>query len=96
MTAPLTPRELEDLPAKLPGWSVEQGRLTRTRTLDTFGEALDWVRMVGGIAEQLNHHPDIDIRWRTVTLRVCTHEADDQITDLDVDYARRVNQIDAP
>lgn len=94
MTDALTPRELDEALTRLPGWVVADGMLTRTRTLDTFLEALDWVQMVGGIAEQVNHHPDIDIRWRTVSLRVCTHDAGDRITSLDVELATRVNQTD--
>ena len=94
MTSPLTGQELADAVAERSGWSVEDAMLVRTRTLDTFLEALDWVQMVGGIAEQMNHHPDIDIRWRTVTLRICTHDAGDQITALDVEFAQRVDQID--
>lgn len=94
MSTPLTPRELDDAVVALPGWSVEDGMLVRTRTLQTFLEALDWVQMVGGIAEQMNHHPDIDIRWRTVTLRICTHDAGAQITALDLEFAQRVDQID--
>ena len=94
MTSPLTGQELSDAVAERSGWAVEDGMLVRTRTLDTFLEALDWVQMVGGIAEQMNHHPDIDIRWRTVTLRIRTHDAGDQITALDVEFAQRVDQID--
>ena len=93
MTDALTPQELDQALIGLPGWVVADGMLTRTRTLDTFLETLDWVQMVGGIAEQLNHHPDIDIRWRTVSLRVCTHDAGNQITALDVELATKVNQI---
>lgn len=93
MTSPLAPQALEEALATLAGWSVQDGMLTCSRTLDTFLEALDWVQMVGGIAEQINHHPDIDIRWCTVTLRICTHDAGDQITALDVEFARRVDQI---
>lgn len=94
MTEALTPQQLDQALAGLPGWVVSDGMLTRTRTLETFLEALDWVQMVGGIAEQLNHHPDIDIRWRTVTLRVCTHDAGNQITARDIELATRVNQTD--
>lgn len=78
------------------GWSVEDGKLVRTRTLDSFLDALDWVQTVGGIAEEMNHHPDIDIRWRTVTLRICTHDAGDQITELDLEFAARVDRLGGP
>jgi len=95
MSTPLSPAQVAAAVAELPDWSVGDGWLTRTRTLDTFPGALDWVVAVGRVAEEMNHHPDIDVRWRTVTLRVRTHDAGNRITDLDVELARRVEALDA-
>ena len=41
----------------------------------------------------MDHHPDIDIRWRTLRLVLCTHSAGGRITDLDVELARRIDAI---
>lgn len=92
MTSTLTPDALNAALPALPGWSYEDGKLTLTRELPTFLAAMQWVEVIGEIAEYLNHHPDIDIRWRTVTLRTCTHEADDGITEKDIELATRINQ----
>ena len=48
-------------------------------------------------AERADHHPDIDIRWRTVTFRLSTHDAG-AVTVLDVSLARAIDEIvhDAP
>lgn len=93
MSVPLTEAEITAAREELPGWTFDAGWLTRTRTLETFLAALDWVQQVGRLAETMDHHPDIDLRWRTVTLRIRTHEAGDRITAADVEFARRVGVI---
>ncbi len=64
------------------GWSLERGRLVRTEVFSNFQAAMRWVNRVALLAEQRNHHPDIDIRWNRVTLTLMTHEADG-LTDRD-------------
>ncbi len=59
---------------------------------DGFAGALAFVNAVGDLAEQANHHPDIDIRWDTVTLRLSTHSAG-RLTDADVALARRIDAL---
>jgi 4a-hydroxytetrahydrobiopterin dehydratase len=45
-------------------------------------------------AEEMDHHPDIDIRWRTVTFVVSTH-SEGGVTQLDVELAHRISQAAA-
>ena len=73
-----------------PHWHVEDGHLVRSATAPTFPEAIAWVVSVAGTAEELDHHPDIDIRWRSVTFRLWTHSAGG-VTELDLDLARRID-----
>jgi 4a-hydroxytetrahydrobiopterin dehydratase len=47
---------------------------------------------VAEIAEARNHHPDIDIRWRTVTFRCSTHSKGG-ITDLDIELAEQIDHV---
>jgi pterin-4a-carbinolamine dehydratase len=44
------------------------------------------------IAEEMDHHPDIDIRWRTVILCVSTHSAGG-LTQMDIEFAQRVDAL---
>ncbi len=90
---PLTHDQVELALTDLPGWEVEQGWLTTTRKLPTFREAIEFVNRVADVAEELDHHPDIDIRWRTVRLSVVTHDQGNQITGRDIDLARAVNAL---
>jgi 4a-hydroxytetrahydrobiopterin dehydratase len=47
---------------------------------------------VGAVAEEMDHHPDIDIRWNVVTLRLSTHSAGG-ITRLDLELAARIDAL---
>jgi 4a-hydroxytetrahydrobiopterin dehydratase len=93
MMTPLTEDEIAAALTELPQWSVTDGRLTTTRKLPTFLDALDFVQKVGLLAEELNHHPDIDIRWKNVTVTTCTHDAHNQVTKFDVRLAQRINDL---
>ena len=56
-------------------WSRDGDELVKTVVLTDFAAALGFVNEVGRLAEQRNHHPDINISWNTVTLRLSTHSA---------------------
>jgi 4a-hydroxytetrahydrobiopterin dehydratase len=76
----------------LDGWTGDTDALTRTVKLPSFPDAIAVVDRVAEVAEQLDHHPDIDIRWRTLVFRCATHSAGG-VTDRDVDLARRIDEI---
>ncbi|MDQ1248900.1 MAG: 4a-hydroxytetrahydrobiopterin dehydratase [Actinomycetota bacterium] len=78
--------------AGLDGWTVTDGALVRTVQFPDFPAAIGGVAAVAATAEELNHHPDIDIRWRSVTFRCVTHSAGG-ITDLDVTLALAIDGI---
>ena len=75
------------------GWEEEGGALRRDFTFKDFAEALAFVNRVGEAAEQMNHHPDIDIRWNTVTLSLSTHSAGNVVTDKDRELATRIDGL---
>jgi 4a-hydroxytetrahydrobiopterin dehydratase len=58
-----------------PGWERAGTEIRRTYRFADFREALAFVNRVGELAEQAAHHPDIDIRYNTVTLALTTHDA---------------------
>jgi 4a-hydroxytetrahydrobiopterin dehydratase len=77
---------------KAPEWEVEKKYLTRTIEFDDFMEGIDFVNDVAEIAEEASHHPDIDIRWCKITLRLTTHDQGG-ITDLDFELASRIDTL---
>ena len=77
------------------GWEEEGGALRQVFRFRDFVEALAFVNRVGEVAEQMNHHPDIDIRWNAVTLRLSTHSEGNVVTDLDRQLASRIDGLQA-
>ena len=63
------------LTAKRLDWRREGDELVKVVRKGNFAGALAYVNAVGALAEAADHHPDIDIRWDTVTLRLSTHSA---------------------
>lgn len=88
----LTPDELTGLTYGLPTWSVEDGWLVRYVKAPSFTAGIDWVVSVAAVAEEMDHHPDIDIRYRRITFRIRTHDVD-ALTTWDVALAHRIDQI---
>lgn len=68
------------------GWSEVDDALERTFELSTFPEAIAFVNRIAELAESENHHPDIRIDYRRVTLRWWTHTAGG-VTDRDRELA---------
>lgn len=91
-TPPLSDIEIQRELGSLPGWARRGNALIKTYTFPTFPAGIDWVRRVADVAEAMNHHPDIDIRYTKVTLTLSTHDSGG-ITTKDITLARR---IDAP
>ncbi len=75
----------------LPGWTRDGDALVLTAKLPSFPAAITVVDRVAEIAEDRDHHPDIDIRWRTLTFRCSTH-SEGGITDLDTALAASINE----
>jgi 4a-hydroxytetrahydrobiopterin dehydratase len=72
-------------------WQRDGDAIVRTAQLPSFPAAIEAVRAVAEIAEARDHHPDIDIRWRTVTFRCSTHSAGG-ITEKDIDLAGEIDR----
>jgi 4a-hydroxytetrahydrobiopterin dehydratase len=65
------------------------GRLEVHLKAPTFADAVTLVTDVAAVAEELDHHPDVDLRYRDVSFRLATHSAGG-VTELDLDLARRI------
>jgi 4a-hydroxytetrahydrobiopterin dehydratase len=76
----------------LPDWNREGSALVRTVELESFPQAIQVVNRVAEIAENDNHHPDIDIRWRTLTFRCSTH-SEGGVTAYDVTLAEEIDGV---
>jgi 4a-hydroxytetrahydrobiopterin dehydratase len=89
---PLTPDELVEALVDLPRWSGDVTGLRRTVELPTFRDAVAAIVAIADVAEELDHHPDIDLRWRTLRLAVVTHSAG-SVTPMDLRLAARIDAL---
>ena len=89
---PLTPDELVEALVDLPRWSGDVHGLRRTIEFPGFRDAVAAIVAIADVAEDLDHHPDIDLRWRTLHLAVVTHSAG-AVTPKDLQLARRIDAL---
>ncbi len=75
-----------------PDWRLEGGALRRDYELESFAESLAWVNSLGALAEQEDHHPDIDIRYDKVSLALVTHDKG-EVTRRDVEVAVELDAL---
>jgi len=84
--------ELEELPKRFPEWEIEEKSMSRVLEFEDFMEAIDFVNLLADVAEEAGHHPDIDIRYRRVTVVLTTHDAGG-LTESDMELAQRINHL---
>lgn len=84
--------EIESLLKKLPEWDHDEKAIVRVFEFDEYMEAIDFVNAVADISEDSGHHPDIDIRWCTITVSSTTHDAGG-LTDADFDVAKKIDTL---
>ena len=84
--------ELKNRLKKIPEWELEKKHIERTFEFDEFSEAIDFVNSVAEVAEEEEHHPDIDIRFNKVRLVLSTHSKGG-LTDLDFGLAERIDTL---
>ena len=93
MAAKLSDIEIQSSLGTRSGWTRRSNALTRTFEFPTFPAAMAFVNRIADVAERINHHPDVDIRYNQVTLRVSTHDAGG-ITPKDFELARLVDNVE--
>ncbi len=85
----LNDEALQQALASLPGWQVENGELVKEFRFGSYCAGIEFVNQAARIAEVMNHHPDLLVRWRKVSVRLVTHSAGG-LTALDVELAHRL------
>ena len=89
---PLSPDALRAALADLPHWSGDGGSIRRDAELSSFRAAVDAIGRIADVAEEMDHHPDVDLRWRTLHLALVSHSAGG-VSELDLDLARRIDGL---
>jgi 4a-hydroxytetrahydrobiopterin dehydratase len=77
---------------RLPGWELSGNAIAKTFTFGSFSAAMAFVLRVAFAAEAADHHPDIVVSYRRVTLAFTTHSAGG-LTARDIDGASAVERL---
>ncbi len=99
MLVPMKPELLSESAVQqqmttLPGWQVEGAELVKEFRFTSYLAGIEFVRQVAVLAEALNHHPDLLVGWRKVTVRLSTHSAGG-LTRLDFELAGQIIAVEA-
>jgi 4a-hydroxytetrahydrobiopterin dehydratase len=89
MSRLLTDDEIQRQLGDLQGWRRDGQSLVASYDAPDFPTAIRLVVLAGEDAEQMNHHPDIDVRWKVTHWRLSTHSAHG-LTQLDIELAHRI------
>jgi 4a-hydroxytetrahydrobiopterin dehydratase len=92
MASRLSPDELSAALHGLPLWSGDGEGIHRSVELPSFRDAVAAIGSIADVAEGLDHHPDLDLRWRTLHLHLVSHSAGG-VTDKDLTLARRIDEL---
>jgi len=88
----LSADRLADGLVELREWSGDHHAIVREIVAPSFLDGIKLVNAVAVAAEEADHHPDMDIRWRTVTFRLSTHSAGG-VTEKDLALAKRIDHL---
>src|ERR1044071_9915483 len=96
MASALSDRQVTERLSKLSGWGREGGTISKTFKLDTYMAGLAFASAIGTVCEARNHHPDMFIGWRKVTVSFTTHDAGSQLTEKDFEAAEAIDALGYP
>ncbi len=90
--AALSEAEIAQALTTVPSWERQGAEIARTYAFPSYMAGIEFVTQVGALAESANHHPDMQVGWRKVTLRLSTHSAH-ALTQKDFDLARKADAL---
>ncbi|BDR92420.1 4a-hydroxytetrahydrobiopterin dehydratase [Vulcanisaeta souniana] len=83
----------EEIMKSLPqGWRLEDNYIVRELEFKAFMDCITFINQLAQIAEAEEHHPDMIITWKHLTLKLTTHD-EGGITQLDIEMARKINEL---
>jgi 4a-hydroxytetrahydrobiopterin dehydratase len=75
-----------------PGWVFQENKLSKEFEFADFTEAVAFVQKIVPVANQMNHHPDLDIRYSKVLVTLTTHD-EGGVTEKDFDLAEKIEEL---
>jgi 4a-hydroxytetrahydrobiopterin dehydratase len=89
--AKLSPEQIREELSGLKGWKHEGDFLVKSFKFKEFMEGIGFINKVAKLAERLEHHPDIHVRWTTVRLEVQSHD-EGGVTKRDIRLVRAIEK----
>jgi 4a-hydroxytetrahydrobiopterin dehydratase len=93
MSTALTNIQINESLAKLPGWTFAEDKLSREYRFANFTEAMGFITEMAFACEKANHHPELFNVYSRVEIGLTTHDADNKVTQKDVDLAAELEKI---
>ena len=91
--ARLSDTEIDEQLAGLDGWKRSGDAIEKQFDNGDFKGSVDFVNRLTPEAEEMNHHPDLAISWKDVTVTITTH-SEAGLTEGDFELARRIDSLD--
>jgi 4a-hydroxytetrahydrobiopterin dehydratase len=88
----LSDSEVEAGLSKLPGWERAGGAIAKTFERGDFVGSVSFVSSLVEPAERMNHHPDLEVSWGSVTVKISTH-SEGGITAADLELAAKIDAL---
>jgi 4a-hydroxytetrahydrobiopterin dehydratase len=89
--AVLSDDEIQERLGGAEGWQRAGDTLRKRFDCGDFKGSVDFVNRITPAAEEMNHHPDLEISWSTVTASLSTH-SEGGITESDFELARKIDE----
>lgn len=93
MTSALSGEEIETALAGLPGWQLQEDKISKSYRFKDFREAMSFLLRVAFEAEALNHHPELFNVYNNVEVSLNTHEAGGKVTAKDIVLAGKIEDL---
>ena len=90
--ARLSDTEIEERLGGLDGWERSGDAIEKSFDNGDFKGSVEFVNRLMPEAEEMNHHPDLEISWKTVKVTITTH-SEGGLTDNDFELARRIEAL---
>jgi 4a-hydroxytetrahydrobiopterin dehydratase len=90
--ARLNDAEIDERLGQLDGWSRSGDAIVKEFDNGDFKGSVEFVNRLTPEAEEMNHHPDLEISWKTVTVTITTH-SEGGLTEGDFELARRIEAL---
>lgn len=92
----LTETEIDQALKSLPGWVVKEGKLSKKFEFHSFNEAMGWMVSVAIYTEVIKHHPIWLNIYNSVEVNLLTYDVGHAISNLDVELAKKMDELAAP